>query len=279
MRMRFQNELLLLNIISVLLVIIITFFPSNALRIALGLPFVLFFPGYVLSVALFPRRDALGDIERVALSFGFSIAVVSFVGLILNYTPWGIRIYPILIFLAIFVAVISIVAWYRRQRLTEVERFTISFHLNLALWKGQSFVDKVLSLFLVVALLGAVGTLGYVIATPKVREKFTEFYILGREGKAIDYPKTMKVGEPGKVLVGIINREQGAVSYWVEVRIDGAKHNEIGPVVLDHENSWEREIDFVPAQAGDNQKVEFLLYKQGQSKAYRVLHLWVNVRE
>jgi len=140
--MKWQNDLLLLNIITVLLLFIITLFPSNALRIALGLPFVLFFPGYVLTAALFPRRNVLDGIERVALSFGLSIVVVSLVGVILNYTPWGINLYPILISLAIFIAVISIVAWYRRRRLAEAGRFTIPFRLNLASWRGQKFVDK-----------------------------------------------------------------------------------------------------------------------------------------
>ena len=87
MRVKFQNDLLLLNIITILLIFVITFPPSNALRIALGLPFVLFFPGYVLIGALFSRRKALDSMERVALSFGLSIVVVSLVGLVLNYTP------------------------------------------------------------------------------------------------------------------------------------------------------------------------------------------------
>ena len=81
------------------------------------------------------------------------------------------------------------------------------------------------------------------------------------------------------MLVGIVNREQETVSYWVRVTIDEARLNEIGPVVLHHEDRWEREVGFIPAQFGDNQKVEVSLYKQGQSEAYRVIHLWIDVRE
>ena len=76
MRIRLRNELLLLNVLTILLIIIITVIPSNILRIVLGLPFLLFFPGYTLIAALFPRRDALDSVERVALSFGLSMAVV-----------------------------------------------------------------------------------------------------------------------------------------------------------------------------------------------------------
>ena len=117
MRIRLQNELLLLNILAVLLIIIITFFPSNVLRIILGLPFVLFFPGYTLIAALFPRRTTLDSIERVALSFGLSIAAVPLIGLILNYTPWGIELEPILISITIFIIATSLIAWYRRHKL------------------------------------------------------------------------------------------------------------------------------------------------------------------
>ena len=75
MRIRVTNELLLFNIITVLLIIVITFFPSSALRIVLGLPFVLFLPGYMLIAALFPRKNQLDVIERIALSLGLSIIV------------------------------------------------------------------------------------------------------------------------------------------------------------------------------------------------------------
>ncbi len=138
--------------------------------------------------------------------------------------------------------------------------------------------DKALSIILVIVILGALGTLGYAIARPKAGERFTEFYIEGLEGKAADYPEELVVGGEGKVIVGIINREQETVTYRVEVAIDGVKNNEVGPVALDHDGKWEEIIGFTPGRAGDNQGVEFLLYKQGQEEVYQRLHLWVDVR-
>ena len=280
MKIRFQNELLLINILAILLIIVITSFPSNVLRIILGLPLILFFPGYTLITALFPTKSALDGIERLALSFGLSIAAVPLIGLVLNYTPWGIRLYPILISLTIFLIVTSVIAWYRRQRLAQADRFTVSFSLNLLLWRGQRSVDKILSIVLIVAILGAVGTLSYVIATPKVGEKFTEFYVLGLEGKATDYPSEMKVGEEGKIIMGIINREHETLKYRGEVMIDGIKNNEVGLIVLGDEQKWEETVSFTPDRAGDSQKVEFLLYMNEGSEPYlKPLHLWVNVKE
>jgi len=225
MRIRVQNELLFISVITALLIIVVTFLPFSALRIVLGLPLILFFPGYILLIALYPRENQLGGIDRVALSFGVSLAIVPLIGLILNYTPWGIQLYPILIAIAVFILATSLIAWYRRHRVPEVERFTISLTLNLAPWRGQNFVDKTLSVIVIVAILATTGVLGYVLAAPRIEEGFTEFYILGPEGKAEGYPEELVAGEETKVIVGIINREHETMSYRLEIRIDGVKNS------------------------------------------------------
>jgi len=279
LQIKFKNELLVINIIVALFIVVISFFPSNIVRIILGLPLILFFPGYTFVAALFPRKDTLDGINRVALSFGLSITMVPIIGLILNYTPWGVRLYPFIICLVIFVVTTSLVAWQRRRRWAEVERFTISLNFSLPPWRGQGFMDKTLSVILIVAILGAIGTVGYAIATPKVGERFTEFYILGLEGKAGMYAEEVAVGERTVVIVGIVNHEHETESYRLEVRIDGMKNNEIGPIVLGHEQKWEKRVGFTLERAVDNQKVEFLLYKDEGDETYRMLHLWVNVKE
>jgi len=279
MRIRVQNDLVLLNIITGLLVIVIIFFPSSDLRLVLGLPFLLFFPGYTLIAALFPRKNQLDSIERVALSFVLSIAIVPLSGFILIYTAWGIRLYPIIISVTIFILATSLIAWFRRHRLVEAERFVVSLNLSLTPWQGQRFVDKIVSIILIVVILGTIGTLSYVIASPKVGERFTEFYILGPEGKAIDYPKELRVGEGGRVIVGIVNREYERMSYRVEIAIDEIRNKEIGPIVLEHGEKWEREASFTPTKVGDNQKVEFSLYEEGRVSFKEQLHLWINVKE
>ena len=277
MRIRLQNELLFIIILTIVLIIIVTFFPITTLRVILGLPFMLFFPGYTLVSALFPRRDALDNIERVALSFGLSLALVPLIGLIVNYTPWAIGLYPILISLTAFIIVTSIIAWQRRRRLAKSERFTVN--LNLAAWHRRNYTDKILTAIFIVFILGALGTLVYAIATPKANESFTEFYILGPVGKAIDYPRYLEVREVGRVTVDIINREHEIVSYRLEVMIDGIENHAQGPLVLRHDEGWERIISFVPDRAGDNQKVEFLLYKNEESEPYLKLYLWIDVKE
>lgn len=144
-------------------------------------------------------------------------------------------------------------------------------------WGGGVW-DKVLSGILVMSVLGALGTLVYTVATPKVGESFTEFYLLGLSGQAKDYPARLGVGEVGKVVMGIVNREHEIATYRVEVRMDGVISNQVGPLTLEADETWQEIVAFTPARAGDRQKVEFLLYKQGQSEIYQSLHIWLDVR-
>ena len=75
------------------------FYPWIYARNILGVIFVLFLPGYALIKALFPvnmpiktSAENLEALERFALSISMSIALVAIVGLILNYSPWGIKL-------------------------------------------------------------------------------------------------------------------------------------------------------------------------------------------
>ena len=97
-------------------VIIITVPPLNSsiLRALVGFPFVLFLPGYTLLAVLFPKNNELDGIERIALSIGLSICVVVFIGLGLNFTPWGIRLGPIIMALSAFMLIMTALAAVRR---------------------------------------------------------------------------------------------------------------------------------------------------------------------
>jgi uncharacterized membrane protein len=278
LKIRPGNLLLGINLLSVLLIIFIALLPSNVLRIILGLPFILFFPGYTLLSALFPRRDELSGVARVALSFGLSIAITPLIGLIVNYTPWGIGLYPILVGIAAFIFLTSIIVWYRCSRLSDHESLSTKIKIDFPQWKTINIWNKALSIALVVLILGSIGTLAYAIVTPKQGEKFTEFYVLGPNGQAEGYPTELSMGEIGRVILGIVNHE-GADSlvYSVEVSIDGGLKQTIGPLTLDDEEKWEGEVSFIPDKMGSNQKVEFNLYRQGEDTPYKVLYLWIDV--
>ena len=84
-------------------------YPVVYARYVFGSVFVLFLPGYSLIRALFGSRE-LDNIERFALSVGLSLALVPMAGLLLNYTPWGIRTEPVTLSLLGLTLVFSSVA-------------------------------------------------------------------------------------------------------------------------------------------------------------------------
>ena len=245
-------------------------------RIFLGLLLILFLPGFSLSAMLFPKRDDLDGIERVAFSFILSLAIVPLLGLVLNFTHFGIRLTPVLIVLSTLTISLILVAWVRRLKLPAEERFRVPFERLLKVSLGQSVLDKGLSIFLIVSIIGSSATLAYVVLTPKTGERFTEFYLLGPNGTASDYPMDLKIGEEGKVIIDIINHEYENVTYRLEVIFNGFLIYEEKVFLIENEK-WESLFIFKATKKGENQKLEFLLYKEQKREVYRVLHIWINV--
>ncbi|MBC7129987.1 DUF1616 domain-containing protein [Candidatus Bathyarchaeota archaeon] len=89
----------------------------SILRMALGSLFVLFLPGYSLVEALYPRTEELEPLERLALSIGLSLALVPLVGLALNYSPWGIRLNPVIAGLSLLTLGLLTLSAYRKYRI------------------------------------------------------------------------------------------------------------------------------------------------------------------
>lgn len=84
----------------------------------------------------------MGGVERVVLSFGLSIAVASLIGLILNYTAWGITLESTLYSIASFIFILSIIAWFRQKRLIKEARFSIEFQLKVPGWGEVSGIKR-----------------------------------------------------------------------------------------------------------------------------------------
>jgi uncharacterized membrane protein len=287
---RFNIDLALVLILSFILILIILFIPIDAIRIILGLPFMLFFPGYTLVTALFPGKSGLQVVERLALSIGLSLAVVPLIGLILNYTPWGIRLHPILISLTVFIMAMCTIAFLRRNRLSDDDKYDFGSMLTirkagakeeptLPSVKKKKWMDRLLNIILALAAVVCICTIIYAIVKPKAGEKFSEFYILGTEGRAENYTRDVKLGSPILLTMGIVNHEQAETAYTAKVTIDGVNNRALPTITLPPEQKQEQVISFIPTKVGKNQKVEFLLFKDAETEPYLTLHIWVNVNK
>jgi len=79
-----KNKILIIIgiiIITIIILSLTTLTLTESLRITLGTPYVLFLPGYIISFIFFKKIDI---IERIALSFALSIAIVPLVIFYLN---------------------------------------------------------------------------------------------------------------------------------------------------------------------------------------------------
>jgi uncharacterized membrane protein len=291
---------------------------DSTIRIILGLPFLFFIPGYTLVFALFPtKKEKIGidSIERIALSFGFSIAIVSLLGLILNFTPWQIRLEPILLLLFFFVLSVGSVAFYRWKTIPLEQRFILSFEISPS--KSNNALDNALTIILGISIIIAATLVIYIIVTPKTGEPFTEFYILGPTGNTADYPRYLSAEENTSIIIGLVNYEYKTMNYSIEVWLinqtihfnESTQKNEtlynqmwymdtinvkLNSTDIEKQlPQWELNYSFSINKTGKF-KLAFLLYttpverydfekdyndiaKQKIESAYREVHLWLKI--
>jgi uncharacterized membrane protein len=282
---------------------------ATPIRIVLTLPVLLFIPGYCLIAVLFPKNDDIGLVERIMLSIGFSIAIVPLIGFGLNFTPWGIRLEPIVISLILLTWVMILFAHYQRAVLPREERFRVSFSAIAGrirqefLPRGEGGVDRFLSVVLILVILVVILTTVYVIVAPKEgAERFSEFYILGKNQTAAGYPDVIHPAENYPMYIGVGNYEYRSITYTIEIWTLRTEFNtvpnsstivEMDPndrlsLTLAHNETRLLPFNLFVNKAGYN-RVEFLLFNESVpgsdvtgndriNASYRDLHLWVNSR-
>ncbi|MCS7143416.1 MAG: DUF1616 domain-containing protein [Archaeoglobaceae archaeon] len=266
-------DLIAVIVLSLLIIFFIYALPESPIRVAIGLIFILFLPGYSLISFLFPEKD-LENVERFALSFALSIAVVPIIGLILNYTPFGIKLSPILLSISAFNIIFALMAILRRRKSLEPFRPKIKVELN-----KMNKLDKIITIILLTALIISISVLIYIIMNPKQAESFTEFYLLGPKGKAVDYPTSIFAKQQASLIIGLVNHEQKTVNYTIEIWLVNATFEdnkttirkilfldrinvqlEHKPITDKWETQWEILYNFSIDEPG-SYKMFFLLFK------------------
>lgn len=293
--------------------VIILYIPGlseTPIRMVLALPVLLFIPGYCLIAILFPKSDDLGLVERIMLSIGFSIVIIPLIGFGLNFTPWGIRFEPIVVAIILLTWVMVLFAHYQRAVLPREERFRVSFPVITGrireefLPQGERGVDRFLSIVLTLVILVVMLGTVYVIVVPKEgAEVFSEFYILGKNQTAAEYPDIILPAENYPMYIGIGNQEYRTVTYTIETwalrtEFDNVTNSstllEIDPndrfsVTLAHNETKIIPFNLFVVKPGYT-RIEFLLFNESvpgseitgsdrMNASYRNLHLWVNSRQ
>jgi len=315
----------LLVLIATSLSIFIPGLNETPLRVVFGLPFVLFIPGYAFIAALFPEAgeppsdsddtdedsvttnssEGIDGIERVALSFGTSIAIVPLIGLILNFTPFGIRLVPIVVAVSGFTLVCIAIGTRRRRELPVDERFRVPYrdwltNARSELFEPDTRVDAALNVLLVCSVILAAASVTYAVAVPKQGENFSALYLLTESDDgdlvADGYPSEFVQGEAQSLIVGVSNHEHQTVNYSVVVTLQRIRIQDNSTTVLEQSHlstyetgpiaageNWTLRHRVRPQLTGTNLRLTYLLYRgtppadPSTETAYRENHLFINV--
>lgn len=130
----------------------------------------------------------------------------------------------------------------------------------------------VLAAVLVVAVLGLIAVVVFPVplTTPN-----TEFYVLGENGAAADYPSNLTVDEEGTITVGITNNEHREMTYEFEVASNESVFVSRA-VTVERGETWEDEVTFSFDSPGEK-TVELLLYNGESDEIYRRVYVRVDV--
>jgi uncharacterized membrane protein len=270
-------------IVSALLLFLIAItIETGIIQIILGLIFVLFLPGYAIVSALFPKAEGMDNIERVALSLGLSIAVVPFMGVLINYSPWSINLITMLVPLLALIISVSMVAWYRRSKTPVEDRFNVSIPFKLPKSGELATVDKGLIILLIIAMIITTSIVMYLVLVPKDEESYTGFYVLDENGTMLNFPNNLTIGESGNVIIGVFCHENKITKYTIEVELinlTGERENRtmwFYDLTLKHNQHNETIYSFNLNENGIY-KLQFLLYINNDNEPYRTLYIWINV--
>lgn len=246
----------------------------------LAILLVVLAPGYMLVALLFPSGSVLDWIERLVLSFGASTVVLALVGLALAVSPVGLDLVSLVVALLGFTVGVGLGAYLRRIQLPVEERLRLDLRIDAPRWRGETAVDRIITLAIAASIVAAAGALAYAVLTPPAGEHFTELYLLGPSGNATGYPKNLTVSEPAAVYVGVVNHETRTMNYSVRVDLAGIQivHNatsgynvtvELNRTTLTWLNTtlsdggmWTQRFAFSVGSAG-TWELQFLLYKNG----------------
>jgi uncharacterized membrane protein len=286
---RFSDaDLILILVISVtgLAFAIVPQLSSSIIRPVIEIAILLFVPGYCALAVIFPRKADLPGFERLALSFGLSVAVVPLLAYGLAVTSWGLSVQSVATGIFLFIVAGTALAYARRYALPLEERFSVRFMTVIPAMRTlrprtNSQLHSVLAILLVFSILFSVSALAYAILTPEPHENFTELYLFGPEGEMRGYPTNFSLGQQKPVIVAVANHENRDVNYTLVVNLNDTRTSSTlysQNITVANGQTWQRTILLKPDRTGNSERIDFLLYRDGNMVTpYRQTFLLANV--
>ncbi|WP_246084552.1 DUF1616 domain-containing protein [Salinadaptatus halalkaliphilus] len=288
---------------------------SPFLRTAVGLPLLFLAPGYTVVAILFPRAKPLesadeggvvaqtvpvSDIERLALAFGLSAALLPLFGLAIAALSGGITAPVVVTVVCTFVYSGVFVAAMRRFRAPTEDRYRFGLRRRLgglrrSLFGTGSAVHTAVNLLLVVAMLVALTSVGYALVTPQDAEQYTELQLLTEDDAgeyvAAEYPDHVDSDGNVALTVAVENQEGERTDYTAVVQeqwvadgdvFDRTTLEETDYSVADGETAY-GDHNVTPTAESGTVRVAVLLYDGDvpdtptTDNAYRYGYVWLEI--
>lgn len=294
-------DLILICLLVAAAVLLATYDVQGPLGWVLGFVAIFFAPGYALVSLLLPgqktilsqsymvrREERLMDItmlERIALAFGLSAALMALGGTIMTRGIIDLDSLVVGLETAAFTYIFSALAIYRRSRLPSGDQFVLAMRPRngrRAFTQAERAVSAVLIAAL--AVLAAVTVTG--LTVPPAAYPFSEFSISGADGNMEHLPSVLTEEQEGRILVSVTSHlaEEGSFILVLSLERNVSTTASFDPsrtvTVLPGQarsatfsladgESWERTISFIIPEAGE--RTLYLRLDDGQE----VKELWL----
>jgi len=209
------------DIYLAMLLTILSALQMPSLSPLLGLTVSTFIPGYLTILALFPDEKSLKVGERIALSFGISLVVLTILGLLLNSTAEGVTPLTSKLIITFYNVVMAFLAILRRKQ------SPLPWYPKIKIRLEEKGFDRALTFILLVSLVVALVVVGVSYLLPRPWTTFTELYILNSNGSSEYYPLNLTVNESLTLRIGIVNHESSRRIYNVQIWLANLSRGEI----------------------------------------------------
>ncbi|KXA91659.1 hypothetical protein AKJ57_00475 [candidate division MSBL1 archaeon SCGC-AAA259A05] len=263
---KMDRGLMLMDLLACILILTVIFLPElKAIRIALGTPFLLLFPGYSAVSALYPEKKDLDGAERLIYGLGLSLAFIPPLGIFLNWSPYGLNLTTTLISLFSLMILFTAISWLRRRKVSPEGRFRVTLSLSdLRKWWKEETKMAVVCVAILILVVGE----GSYLVTHQHGNEFTEFYL--GEGNNLET-------SVNSVELGITNHEGVVQTYSVEAVMDNRELGWVDGIELGPGESWKDNVNFRIEQGMENETVRFVLYMDSERTEKELrLHLGGN---
>lgn len=292
---------------------------STTLGFAAAGVLLFFLPGYAIVAALYPGatpegggadgRSGIGFLERLALSFGASVAAVAILGLVAYQVgaangATGVSTTVVLWIVTLAVIGGSAVAAIRRLRRPQEDRFAPPYGewagaIRATAFGGASRRDRALNVALALSVLLGTGMLGYAVASPAANEQYTTASLLTEraDGELVagGYPDELEPGEATELVLELGNNEGVDTTYTAVVRVERVDGTGADATVTEASELDRLSVavpagetrtvphEVAPELTGEQLRLSYYVYRgdapsePSASSAYRHLYVWISV--